>query len=134
MDDREIRRLFAEIESLKRKISQLESNRNQFLYAGKASIDAIWGRIISSTPISANQWEYSIYIQTRGGATLSGLQNSTAVMTGYNVAEELSNTGYVNDSVTGIKPVPNGALIRCYESTKDDEVVLLFRERNEPEC
>jgi len=103
---------------------------------GPGGNNPVWAKITSSSSLGAGKWEYTVKIMIGGDASAhSGLREySSDTWKAYNVAEELSNTGYVNSGVSGILAIPNNSLVLCTWSNRNAATVLLFRDRNEPTC
>lgn len=92
--------------------------------------------VVSSSSAGTNQWLYDLAPVVGGGTeNPSGTQRiGTTTYKGRNRWEDLDRAGYANTNVSALKPIPDDAPVDAYWSSKDGMMILLFAERNEPEC
>lgn len=98
--------------------------------------ESYWVRIVSSSVETAGaEWNYQVVIMRGGAATDDGLEDATEIESpAKNLWEmRLTNAGYEN-AVTDLYAIPVDAIVRAWMGRISGTQVLLFSERNEPNC
>jgi hypothetical protein len=93
--------------------------------------------VVSSTSIGTNRWEYTVSPVVGNGATSTHDGQVTLTAVTYkarNRYERMTKAGYASSGVASLRPIPNGAPIEARWSSINGTPILLFTDRNEPNC
>lgn len=96
-----------------------------------------WFKIKSSSSVGTNQWNYKARVMKSGDTSSHTGLVETADTTEFdarNTWETLTKAGYENTSVSSLKKIPDNSIVRGYPELRNNLLVFVFSERNEPTC